>query len=249
MVPNDSSDFHLIIRQQPERARVAGDKEKARKPIDPPPIVQLQVKEQNSYLAQHYLQSPYYILCCSVCHATEDLPAPVGSSSTALAGTSVSSLHHLKDLDNTDGGFFVFGDLSIRISGEFRLKFTLFEIQNDSIVTNLKSIISEPFTVSLPKSFPGMAESTLLSKSFADQGVKLRLRKQPRTSINRVNPQPEDLQLLGSTFGDYSGMVQNIPNAIIRGPVDHQYMPNAQGARYPNQVDMYHAAILQSYNY
>lgn len=64
----------------------------------------------------------------------------------------------------------------------------------------LKSILSDRFTgellksrshplatgadgreVSPPKSFPGMAESTFLSRSFADQGVKLRIRKEPRT--------------------------------------------------------------------
>jgi hypothetical protein len=28
-----------------------------------------------------------------------------------------------------DGGFFVFGDLSVKIEGEFRLKFTLFEMR------------------------------------------------------------------------------------------------------------------------
>lgn len=27
-----------------------------------------------------------------------------------------------------DGGFFVFGDLSVKIEGEFRLKFSLFEM-------------------------------------------------------------------------------------------------------------------------
>lgn len=35
--------------------------------------------------------------------------------------------------------------------------------------------------VSPPKNFPGMLESTFLSRSFADQGVKLRIRKEPRT--------------------------------------------------------------------
>ena len=28
-----------------------------------------------------------------------------------------------------DGGFFVFGDLSVKIEGDFRLKFTLFEMR------------------------------------------------------------------------------------------------------------------------
>lgn len=31
--------------------------------------------------------------------------------------------------DVLDGGFFVFGDLSVKIEGEFRLKFTLFEMR------------------------------------------------------------------------------------------------------------------------
>ncbi|KAJ5489715.1 Spore development regulator vosA [Penicillium diatomitis] len=185
-----SSDFDLIIRQQPDRARVAGGKEKERKPIDPPPIVQLRVREEGSYLAQHYLQSPYYFMCCSLYDATEDRPVPVAPS-TALAGTLVSSLHRLKDVDNSDGGFFVFGDLSVKIEGEFRLKFTLFEMRKD-VVTYLKTVISDRFKVSPPKNFPGMMESTFLSRSFADQGVKLRIRKEPRTMMKRSAPRPDE---------------------------------------------------------
>lgn len=92
-----------------------------RKPVDPPPIVQLRVREEGTYLAQyvisnlvafvhralfiltrrarHYLQSPYYFMCCSLWDATEDQAVPVPPS-TALAGTLVSSLHRLKDVDN-----------------------------------------------------------------------------------------------------------------------------------------------------
>ncbi|OOQ90551.1 developmental regulator VosA [Penicillium brasilianum] len=190
MLSNTSSDFDLTIRQQPDRARVAGGKEKERKPIDPPPIVQLRVREEGSYLAQHYLQSPYYFMCCSLYDATEDRPVPVAPS-TALAGTLVSSLHRLKDVDNSDGGFFVFGDLSVKIEGEFRLKFTLFEMRKD-VVTYLKTEISDRFKVSPPKNFPGMMESTFLSRSFADQGVKLRIRKEPRTMMKRSAPRPDE---------------------------------------------------------
>ncbi|KAF9888098.1 hypothetical protein FE257_009234 [Aspergillus nanangensis] len=228
-----SSDFELLIRQQPTRARVAGGKEKAtfqaklmgcgwvreteRKPVDPPPIVQIRVREEGTYLAQHYLQSPYYFMCCSLYDAAEDNPVAV-SPSTALTGTLVSSLHRLKDVDNSDGGFFVFGDLSVKIEGEYRLKFTLFEMRKDSVI-HLKFIISERFTVSPPKSFPGMAESTFLSRSFADQGVKLRIRKEPRTLIKRPAPRPEEyppaalpprspdrssIQMSGNTFGGYA---------------------------------------------
>ncbi|KAL5343760.1 velvet factor-domain-containing protein [Aspergillus crustosus] len=59
-------------------------------------------------------------------------------------------------------------------------------------VVCLKSILSDRFAVSPPKSFPGMAESTFLSRSFADQGVKLRIRKEPRTLIKRSAPRPEE---------------------------------------------------------
>ncbi|KAL4752825.1 hypothetical protein BDW72DRAFT_51049 [Aspergillus terricola var. indicus] len=188
--PSTSDDFELIVRQNPNRARVAGGKEKERKPVDPPPIVQIRVREEGTYLAQHYLQSPYFFMSCSLYDAQEDAPASIPPS-TALTGTLVSSLHRLKDVDNTDGGFFVWGDLSIKVEGDFRLKFSLFEMRKTDVVF-LKSIVSERFTVSPPKSFPGMAESTFLSRSFADQGVKLRIRKEPRTLIKRTAPRPEE---------------------------------------------------------
>lgn len=38
-------------------------------------------------------------MCCSLYDAVEDRPVPVAPS-TALAGTLVSSLHRLKDVDN-----------------------------------------------------------------------------------------------------------------------------------------------------
>ncbi|KAJ5938131.1 Velvet factor [Penicillium verhagenii] len=179
-------DFDLIIRQQPDRARVAGGKEKERKPIDPPPIVQLRVRDEGSYLAQHYLQSPFYFMCCSLYTAQEDDPLPVVLSGP-LAGTLVSSLHRLQDVNNSDGGFFVFGDLSVKTVGEFRLRFTLFEMRGDSTIY-LKTAMSDCFTVSPLSSFPGMMESTFLSRSFADQGVKLRIRKAPRSMMKRPLP-------------------------------------------------------------
>ena len=86
-------------------------------------------------------------MCCSLFDPSDDVPVPVPPS-TALTGTLVSSLHRLKDVDNTgtltlvdvvdvnvteltgpDGGFFVFGDLSVKVEGDFRLKFTLFEMR------------------------------------------------------------------------------------------------------------------------
>ena len=46
----------------------------------------------------------------------------------AMTGSIASSMYRLKDIDNTYGGFFVFPDISLRQEGNFRIKFTLFEI-------------------------------------------------------------------------------------------------------------------------
>lgn len=61
-----------------------------------------------------------------------------------------------------DGGFFVFGDLSVKVEGEYRLRFSLFEMRKYVVsfgppfahstdrcraeVFHIKSIISDPFT-------------------------------------------------------------------------------------------------------
>lgn len=42
---------------------------------------------------------------------------------------------------------------------------------------------AEVLVVYAAKNFPGMAESTFLSRSFGDQGVRLRIRKEPRTLL------------------------------------------------------------------
>ncbi len=50
----------------------------------------------------------------------------------------------------------------------------------------MDSIVSKPFKVIPMKEFRGLCESTHLSRTFADQGVRLRLRKEPRTLTGYV---------------------------------------------------------------
>lgn len=59
----------------------------------------------------NYLQSPYFFMACNLCDADLNRPGQLAaalqgedidnSSQSALAGTLVSSLHRLKDVDNT----------------------------------------------------------------------------------------------------------------------------------------------------
>jgi len=168
------------MRQEPKEALVTTEgKEKSRKPIDPPPIVQLSV-DSNVDPLNNFLQNPYIFLSVSL--HKEGINEPVDAQGEkSLAGTLVSSLHRLKDVDNKDGGYFVFGDISVKITGTYRLHFSLYEFQcSMNEVQYLGSVNSAPFQVQLAKDFKGMDESTYLSRAFSDQGVRLRLRKEPR---------------------------------------------------------------------
>ncbi|KAL8979395.1 MAG: hypothetical protein Q9205_005260 [Flavoplaca limonia] len=210
-----SDDYTLTIRQGPDRAKVADKKDKGRqpssviclsdvdllperKPVDPPPIVQLHIRDPADP-AQNYLQSPYLFMCVNLCPASDE-DTTVLDTQASLSGTLVSSLHRLKDVDNLDGGFFVFGDLSVKVEGDYRLRFSLYEMLKTEVVF-IKATVSSTFkgmSVSLKdstarsnilppvwsgKAFPGMCESTFLSRSFGDQGVRLRIRKEPRSVL------------------------------------------------------------------
>jgi hypothetical protein len=123
----------------------------------------------------------------------EDEGVPQGTLGAALAGTLVSSLHRLKDQDNSDGAFFVFGDLSVKLEGTFRLQFNLYEMRHNECY-HIKCIQSNPFPVHSTKNFQGMSESTFWTRTFSDQGVRLRLRKEPRTLLRKRGPAHDDYQ-------------------------------------------------------
>ncbi|ORE09585.1 hypothetical protein BCV72DRAFT_58352 [Rhizopus microsporus var. microsporus] len=176
-------EYQLTIRQQPKQSRMCGVGEKAdRRPIDPPPIVQFRVIDPSlPSNDKTYLQNPYYFMYASLMAADldEELHLLRDGKTRSTTGSVVSSLYHLKDIDNTDAGFFVFPDLSVRMEGCYRLKLSLFEIVGKEVF-HCKSILSDQFFVYSAKKFPGMEESTFLSRSFADQGLKIRIRKELR---------------------------------------------------------------------
>ncbi|KAK3819615.1 MAG: velvet factor, partial [Benniella sp.] len=176
MVTLFRSKYVLIIRQQPHRAKVCGMKERDRRPIDPPPIIQIKLADPSADKNKDYLQSPYLFMCCNLVQADDPSGKVVAPAHRALAGTVVSSLNRLKDVDNTDGGFFVFGDVSVRTEGHFRLRLTLFELIEGEAV-HVMTTLSSPFTAYPSRTFPGMSEPTFLSRSFSDQGVRIRIRK------------------------------------------------------------------------
>ncbi|KAL0137068.1 velvet factor-domain-containing protein [Mucor lusitanicus] len=184
---SNDRDYDIILRQQPTRAKISVPNERDKRSIEPPPIVQMQWINFSNEEKKQSLQSPFYFVMVNIVHAeTPDTASPLPTQEY-LSGATVSSLYRLRDIDNTDGGFFVFGDLAVKKQGYFRLYFSLFEMI-DGIVENRKNILSNAFMVYTTKQYPGPMESTFLSRAFSDQGVKIRVRKSHQVSAAASTP-------------------------------------------------------------
>ncbi|KAJ8069886.1 hypothetical protein OCU04_000297 [Sclerotinia nivalis] len=117
---------------------------------------------------------------------------PQGMFTRNLIGSLSASAFRLTDPDDRIGIWFVLQDLSVRTEGDFRLRFSFVNVgvpsapqnnPNSSCSVNtgkapvLASCFSEVFKVYSAKKFPGVVESTPLSKCFATQGIKIPIRK------------------------------------------------------------------------
>ncbi|KAH7093080.1 velvet factor, partial [Paraphoma chrysanthemicola] len=179
------------VIQQPEDALVTvAGKEKSRKPIDPPPMYQIELYKGVDP-QKHFYRNPYVFGTVTLIYEDKDEPYR-HNGQDPLTGTLVSSLHCLKNHENKEGGFFIFGDISVKVVGRFRLRFSIHEVVPDDCAWYLGGAISEPFDVSLPKDYRGLKESTYLSRAFSDQGVRLRLRKDTRGGAGMKRPPPDD---------------------------------------------------------
>ncbi|KAK5173379.1 uncharacterized protein LTR77_002060 [Saxophila tyrrhenica] len=101
-----------------------------------------------------------------------------------LIGSLTVNASALKDLDDQTGFWFVLQDLSVRMEGNFRLRMNFIDVGamdgdglNKTKAPVLAWIYSDPFQVFSAKKFPGVIESTDLSKKFATQGIKIPIRK------------------------------------------------------------------------
>ncbi|KAF8214611.1 velvet factor [Mycena galopus ATCC 62051] len=188
----------------PSRDRENASQDGANADSDDPPYTNL-----TSY-AQSFLQNPYYFMFASLAKPDDDteLHWLKDGRTRCTTGSVVSSLYALKDptapagagsnsggdgsgspttakdgpttaSPASDAGFFVFPDLSVRTEGSYRLKLSLFEVVGND-VRHCKSIYSAPFYVYTAKKFPGVEESSPLTCSLADQGIKIRIRKDIR---------------------------------------------------------------------
>ncbi|KFY50790.1 hypothetical protein V495_00093 [Pseudogymnoascus sp. VKM F-4514 (FW-929)] len=200
--------YALKVIQQPERARACGSGAKSsadRRPVDPPPVVELRIYEvdaQNNkeditftYNANFFvfatLETARPIIHGRVQQTAQQIPV--------LTGMPVSGMAYLDR--PTEAGYFIFPDLSVRHEGKYRLSFNLYEETKDDKDKDEESaklaakksadeptdsfdwrleIKSDAFTVFSAKKFPGLAESTSLSRTVAEQGCRVRIRRDVR---------------------------------------------------------------------
>lgn len=98
-----------------------------------------------------------------------------------LTGACVATAFKLYDLDDDIGIWFIFHDLSVRTEGNFRLKFSFTCLEPNPLlhsgVPMLCFAFSQPFRSYSAKKFPGVVETTELSRCFALQGIRIAIRR------------------------------------------------------------------------
>ncbi|KAI8990139.1 velvet factor-domain-containing protein [Pilobolus umbonatus] len=150
--------YELVVCQQPLHARMCGFGEKDRRPIDPPPIVQLIVKQlgQDTPIDIELLQIPFFVLHVTLWSEDKKEERNVISNppkcTRVLMGSLVSSPSLLKNTKGEHGLYFAFPDLSIRTEGRYTLRFNLIKLVNSDFQEDAKSkivtqVFSNPFTV------------------------------------------------------------------------------------------------------
>lgn len=173
-------------------------------------MVELRIFEGNSWheAEQHditFLYNANFFLFATLEHARViahgRVQTPAANQPPVLTGMPVSGMAYL-DRPN-EAGYFLFPDLSVRHEGRYRLNFNLYEETKedkdkdpDTPDANIiapgfvnatggsfdfrMDVKSDDFTVFSAKKFPGLTESTTLSRVVAEQGCRVRIRRDVR---------------------------------------------------------------------
>lgn len=168
-----------------------------RRPVDPPPVVELRIKEGSSWEEGKEITFDYnasFFLYASLEQHRKIAPGRMQGQPNPpiLTGVPASGMAYLDR--PAAAGYFIFPDLSVRHEGQYRLSFSLFETTKEEKDYDLEpadgnlptgvdwrmEIKTAPFDVFSAKKFPGLMESTPLSKEVADQGCRVRIRRDVR---------------------------------------------------------------------
>ncbi|KAH6621346.1 velvet factor-domain-containing protein [Chaetomium sp. MPI-SDFR-AT-0129] len=161
-----------------------------------------------------FVYNANFFLYATLQHARLMAHARGATSSTntppVLTGMPVSGMAYLDRPQ--EAGYFLFPDLSVRHEGRYKLSFNLYEETKEDKDRDKEEegepqqlqtythpamaeyfdfrmeIKSQEFIVYSAKKFPGLAESTTLSRVVADQGCRVRIRREPRMRRRDAKP-------------------------------------------------------------
>lgn len=177
--------YNLEVVQHPIQARAMGwgSKADSRRPVDPPPVINLLIlNELNENITHHITNN--FVLHTSLI----DVDNNNDNSSNVqnrLTGTTMYSLTHLR-APSPGKFFFLLHDLSIRQEGRYKLLFNVYEIMSSyGVIKHRAQTTSNIITVYSPKTFPGLESSSDLVKEIASQGCKVRVRKESTSKRKR----------------------------------------------------------------
>ncbi|KAI9845632.1 MAG: velvet protein [Sclerophora amabilis] len=213
--------LNVIQQPERARACGSGAKSSAdRRPVDPPPVVELRIFEGDAMNEVTFSHNANFFLFVTLEAARPIAQGRVQQppSFPVLTGMPVSGMAYLDR--PKPAGYFLFPDLSVRHEGKYRLSFNLYEEVKDTKDANAEppanhpdhpnnkgkvpspmspkahvdwrlEVRSKPFTVFSAKKFPGLAESTALSRIVAEQGCRVRIRRDVRMRRRENKPAHE----------------------------------------------------------
>jgi hypothetical protein len=176
-----------------------------RRPVDPPPIVRLRIFEGQNAENDITVGYPGYFFLYATLEYARHLATGRNQQPPAIPVLTGSPVVGMSYLDRPEpAGYFVFPDLSIRHEGKYRLTFSLYEDVKDPAdqdtetdgkptgphICHRLEVKTMPFSVFSAKKFPGLAESTSLSKIFAEQGCRVRIRRDVRMRRRNTEGKP-----------------------------------------------------------
>ncbi|KAK7415538.1 hypothetical protein QQX98_005784 [Neonectria punicea] len=171
--------YSLRIRQQPMLARACGNGDKDRRPIDPPPILELHIDAPGLTQADvNELLEDNYLVQCKLYDetGTEDVSVFRHADNKPLrrlVNSTVATSYTFRDDDGDNHCFFAFSDLCCRTPGLFRLAFALLKmgpVPPRGRVPYLAEAESDVFTVYTPNDFPTMRPTTELTRYLKKNG-------------------------------------------------------------------------------
>jgi Velvet factor len=158
---------------------------------------------------------------------------PNSNIQNALLGNHILVNTNLIGLDGQTGSFFIFSDLSVRLKGVYRLRFSLIDVAAGGNGTNISDkggrviqhVYSDAFKVVEPKEYSGLmgwwkltVESTTLTKCLSRQGIKLPVRNYNLTTnrrrvedfVKEKDQKDSDQSQLGSTSISETAPISNM---------------------------------------